>query len=433
MLSRYQLSPERDRDWLLAWSYDGGLWLSFDDEPAERRPISPTELVYDADYHGVFALPKDAKPGKHTLGLGDASEVVVVVKPPARKKATIQPGLSADNIQAAIASGKRDITLAAGEHIFTRSVVLPDDTVIRGYGATIRGTEAIAGAGGHRPVFVVGKNISIYGVTFTHEQSTSIMLRGPMVPTGLVLADCTFRRCMMGFFFTDALVRDCRFESAGAGIAAGGLWLRCAFTGPPYVHAWSHGTGLGAVAMVDCVFEGTDRGPIFQADGGSIDDFLSVGLRCSNISQTPNGNEIFLCEPGSTAFRRATILHTRISGCQSMALQMDGQSSQCLVRDFFMDGGGGICLWGNVRDWIVQDFELRNGAGIYCGPNCTGVRFIDGSIVDWRPGRINQAWQNPSPLGYQRTIAAWSEGEGNRLERVMLANATMRGFEVQGV
>lgn len=433
MISRTRLSAEPDRDWLYCHAHDSDLSLSFDGRPIDRLRLAISEAEYDAKYHGGVLLP-NVKPGKYKLGTGSVVDAIEVVKPPKRATAKVAAGDSAERLQKAINEGKRDITLAPGEHVLTRSVVLPDDSIIRGYGATVRAAAAITPTGDKRPAFLLGNNCTLYGCTFTHDDPNDHLLYGRdpknEFPRGLVVADCTFRRCGMGFWFQDALIRDCRFERAGATIAASGLWLRCEFVGQAPMHAWAFGFGLGPVAMIDCVFDGTDRGPVFNSGAGPISDFLCVGLACRDIDQTPNGNEILLCE-GAHEFSRATILHTRITGCQSM-VQMDSPSSGVLMRDLLIDGGGGFCLWGKVHNWLVQDFELRNGAGIYLGPDSSDCRFLDGSIVNWQPGRVNQIWQNPSPIGFKRTIAAWSEGQGNRLERVQLMNATMRGFEVMG-
>jgi hypothetical protein len=271
-------------------------------------------------------------------------------------------------------------------------------------------------------LYVGGQDVTVRGITFVYDQPGMVFLcNPPLQNSGLVVADCTFRRCNLGFYLGGCLIRDCVFDRGGAVIAPGGLYLRCQFNGPSMQHAWSHWGQLGPTALIDPFFRDTDRGPVFSAANAPIEDFLCVGLTCRGIDRTPNGNEIVLVE-GANPFRRSQFFHTRISCCQSSLFQFDQVAADLYARDLFMDGGMGVLLWGkDVSNVTVQDFELRNGAGIYVGPKARNCSFIDGSVIAWAPGRGNQHWQNPGPFGHLRTVACWSDGPNaatNKLTRV---------------
>lgn len=412
-----------DRDWTYCWTRGGNLGKTwrFGGETVAPFSIPSTVEFWDREFHGGI---KATRPGQFEVDCGRGAEAVLTVAPPINRKSK-RIHASADSayqIQRAVDAGYREFILEAGEHVLDKTVILPDDSMIRGYGAVVRRTAANPPAGekSNLPAFIPGSNVSIYGLTFQHDRSDLIFLSRKS-PSGLVCADCTFRRCQFGFFMKDVLIRDCRFESAGAVIVPGGLWLRCTFSGMPPQHTWAYWSNQGPVALIDCVFDGTDRGPIFNAAGGPISDVLCCGLICKNINATPNGNEIFLCE-GEGPFDRPMVFHTRVTSCQSAVFQFDRVSRNGICRDLFIDGGMGLCLWGrNISGWEVSNFELRNGAGIYLGAGAKYNRFIDGSIIAWAPGRANQTYQNPSPLGYKRKIAAWAEGSGaatNVLQRV---------------
>ncbi len=147
---------------------------------------------------------------------------------------------------------------------------------------------------GNWPLFYfMGPNCSFYGLEFVYDRPGTVFVSNP-AQSGLVVSDCAFRGCNLGWYFTEALIRDCRFDGGGATIAPDGLYLRCKFIGPGVQHAWNY-WGQQPVAMIDGSFVNTDRGPCFNLRG-DLAEFLCVGLTCSGINRTPNGNEILLAE-----------------------------------------------------------------------------------------------------------------------------------------
>lgn len=421
-----------DRTWTYLHSYAGGLDLTWTlgTVSGQAWPGSAVEEWYDSSIHGGWTLPEGLKPGKYQLDTGAGSVALEVVAAPVRKKATIPAGDSLKAVRKALNQGFLDITLEPGEHVWGEMLALPGNCILRGYGATVRRAFVVNVGTNWPAIYVGGQDISVYGVTFVYDRPGQVFYANPVV-SGLVVADCTFKRCNFGFYMTGALIRDCTFDGGGAVIAPGGLWLRCKFNGPSMQHAWSYWSGMGPVFMLDPVFTNTDRANVFNAAGGPIEDFLCVGLCCRGIDRTPNGNEIGLVE-GAGAFRRATYLHTRISGCQSAFLQIASVGTDIFCRDFAMSDGAGICLWwGAYENVTFQDFELRNGAGAYFGTGTKNCQMIDGSVISWAPGRGGQVWQNPSPLGYLRKIAVWNEGgPTNTLTRVPILGLPS-GFTAQ--
>ncbi len=100
----------------------------------------------------------------------------------------------------------------------------------------------------------------------------------------------------------------------------------------------------------------------------------------------------------------------------------------------------GLILWGNLQRVTLQDFELRNGAGIYCGENCQGFQAIDGNVIAWQPGRGDQIFQNGSPVfGYARKVACIAVGSNaatNKLTRINVLGTTFTpssGFKVETI
>jgi hypothetical protein len=416
---RTRVTPgDPDRDFVYTW---GGT-------APGREQLSSAEAFYDTSHHGLYRLGPDAVPGPLALG-GVTAEVVAAPARPLRRVPATEGSLAA--IKKATANGPVDLFLNPGLHRWDDTVVLPGGTRVFGYGAHVAHGYKAASFGNNWPIlFLAGGDISIYGVTFRHTRPGSVFYANPAV-AGLVLADCTFRNCNLGFFATGAFVRDCDFIAAGATIAPGGLYLRCRFFGPPGTHAFCYWSGQGPLAVLDCVFDGTDRGPTFNTAWGPQHGHLFVGTACRNINGTLNGNEIFAFE-GPGPFNNHVINHTRVTDCQGAVLQWggnaDGHAEANSVRDLFVDGGSGISFWGGAVGNTVEDFELRNGAGIYCGTQARDNVFRNGSVINWAPGRGNQHWQNPSHLGHLRTLAVLDEGVNNVLDAVHILDTSKQGF-----
>jgi len=428
-LSRARVSYEPDRDFVVGWSRDGGLdqvW-TIGGKAAPTRALSATEDWYDQGYHGCATLPEGLAAGKYAVGGGGGRvSEVEVVRPPARRVSPfVQPNEdSRANVLKHLKAGYLVIRLAAGLHVWDEIVTLPAWCVVQGYGATVTHGYRVAYGGNWPLILVGGDDVSVYGVTFVHDRNPAfqvfVSLTDPY-PAGLVCGDCTFKRCNFGFYLRDVYVRDCRFESAGAVIAPTGLWLRCAFTGPPLLHAFSHWPGQGRLAMFDSTFAGTDRGPMFRT-GGEMSGFLFVGTRCHGIRCTvPNGGEIFSFE-GPGPFSNHLFLHTRVWGCDSSVFQWggngDGTARNSLIRDLSVDGGLGVLWWGqDVSDNEVREFELR-GCGWYCGSGARRNRMVNGSAVGFLPTRGNQNFKNPAWPHDKRRVVLWDEGQGNNIQNV---------------
>jgi hypothetical protein len=398
-------------------------------------PSQPVAFGYQDDgaYYGRFDLPPGVAVGNYTLGGLPLTVTADVV----RKPATIPAGRSAGPLLAAIRAGNLDVTLAPGLHEWDATIPVPANLRLTGYGATVKRLPTNNLGTNWPSLWVQGKNVTVRGVTFEYDVTPGqvFFANPPMLDSGLVVADCVFRRVNFGFFFTDALIRDCRFESAGAVIAPAGLWLRCLFTGPPTMHAWDYWSiNNRPVATVDCEWRGTDRGRVYNSGWGPITDHLHVGTKYRDVYSV-GGGELDACE-GPGEFARHVILHTQVSGCLG-ALQPCGNDDtpvrDLLISDLSISGGWGVILWGkDVSGVRVEQFELTGGAGVYCGPGVKGAAFMDGSVLAWRPTRGSQAFQNMSPVALGRKAALVDLGTGNTLQRVTVAGTMQGCLDVQG-
>jgi hypothetical protein len=440
------VAGDAERSWTVCWSrwndldYTGDLVRN--GTKVASLPSVPVAFGYndDAATYGRFDLPQGVAVGSYTLDVGASGPLPVPLTVTAdvlRKPSTIAAGRSAGPLLAAIRAGNLDVTLAPGLHEWDATIPVPANLRLTGYGATVKRLPTNNLGTNWPALWVQGKNVTVRGVTFEYDQSPGqvFFANPPMLDSGLVVADCVFRRVNFGFFFTDALIRDCRFESAGAVIAPAGLWLRCLFTGPPTMHAWDYWSiNNRPVATVDCEWRGTDRGRVYNSGWGPITDHLHVGTKYRDVYSV-GGGELDACE-GPGEFARHVILHTQVSGCLG-ALQPCGNDDtpvrDLLISDLSISGGWGVILWGkDVSGVRVEQFELTGGAGVYCGPGVKGAAFMDGSVLAWRPTRGSQAFQNMSPVALGRKAALVDLGTGNTLQRVTVAGTMQGCLDVQG-
>lgn len=436
-----------DRNWTYISSADSSLEMIWKvgGKPYQSWPLPAVDSFYDGSIHGGFTLPDGIQPGNIAVDCGHPI-TIQVIKAPDRKAVSVPTTYTALQVQALILSnpGPLDITLAPGLHKWDRMVTLPANTRLDGQNvATIKRLPANNGNNNWATIYVSGADVSIYGVTFINDNPGGMVLwTNNATVDGLVVGDCVIRRCNLGFFFAHSLVRDCWFDGGGAIIAPQGLFWNCRYTGPSKIdpHQWWWASCSGSM-MVDCSFDKTQRGPVFNAAGQTVSDVLFCGVECHGIVRGNNGNECWVCEAGP--INRLTALHCRVMGCDSASFQLDGGGSDCFVRDFVQDGGIGI----NITSWnkgatttnfVLQDFELRRCGGICLGPTVSGFQAIDGSIISFTPTRGNQPYQNSAPTGYLRTTAALAEGSNvgtNTLIRVPIIKlgvgfTSVTGFKI---
>lgn len=415
VLSRNRLCPAEGIDRALVYlhSRSGGLATTYTLTPGTgpaitipRTTLAAVDLPWDIPLHGCLQLPPTIAPGTYTLDAGRGPEATItVMAAPPRKVAFIAAGTEVPKIQQLIAAGFNDLIFSPGYYTFSGTLTLPANCRVRGYGAVVFRllTNPI---GPFYPVFQIGgQDVSVCGFTFVDVAGGATFFANPAV-SGLVLADCTFNRCNLGWYFTASLIRDCTFNGGGAIIAPAGLTWRCRFVGPSTQDPMQFWAGLGSQQMLDCTFTATSRGPVFNALTGAINDCLYSGVECHDIVRGNNGNECWLCEGG--AINNLLALHCRARGCDSALFQFDGGSENAFARDFAADGGFGI-IWlpiagKTITNPTLQDFQLTR-CGIYLGPGVVNPQFIGGAVINWQPTRGNQTWWNLSPLCGTRTAA----------------------------
>jgi len=412
-----------DRDWTYLWSRFGNISTKYSlvtkdgisIARGDRFHLGWTCEWWEQLYHGGFRPNYEALlPGNYRLdiGRGPESAISVITRKP-RKEVTIAPGASADKIQGALNAGY-NLVLSPGLYEWNHAIILPDFSSIRGTSVYIK---RLPNNDYMERMFVAGENCTLAGLML---ETPGNVVHSSKPVQGLVVKDCRLIRCDLGWGPSSVLIKDCVFDRSSCNIAPGGLYLRCRWENTAQDrHAFClGGPSKGQIALIDCTFDATDRGPIFNALYGAITDGLFIGIRCHGINYTTNGNEIFLCE-GTYEFSRHLFFHIRVWGCDSATFQFDHVARNNYARDVSLNGGIGLFLWGEeVTDNTFEDFEFRNGAGILLTEGAIRNTFINGAVIAWSPSRGNQTWMNPSAMDRREPIKITGKNAANKLTNV---------------
>lgn len=323
------------------------------------------------------------------------------------------------------------VILNPGLYFWERCLKLPDNCELIGYGAVIA---RLPDADFFNRMLTGGNNARVIGLTFKNLEY--VIHSWPEIVYGLRMIDCKIVNGNLGNGYMDCLFQDCVFDKSYCTMAPQGLYLRCLWSNNQEGNAFNlFGPCVAELAMIDSEFDGTDRGPVFNTNNGSVTDNIFINTVCRNINRDNNGNEIFMCE-GTNEYSRNTHIHTRVFNCDSNVFLIWGSPAKDnLIIDTVIDGGGGFMIAGvngveQSRN-IFDNFELRgcgitlgwkDGTGKIHGENITYNVFKNGAIVGFKQTRINQ--NNYDEKYYERKVAALaldpSFGMKNTLENMTI-------------
>jgi hypothetical protein len=403
ILSRSTLTPgDPDRDWLLVWHRHGipaglGELVSADRTlRLERFMLGWQHWDGDEQYHSAFRLKAPAPAGDFALRVGNVSLGTVTVTPPrggSRVVLSPNPSQSADDsrwIEANLNSAAV-VELSPGTYRLNRAVRVPPGRTLRGFGAVI--TKTPNPADRFDCLIVPADGCTFQGLTFRGNDACFFNDHGGR---NVCVLDCRFVGCRMGYFAHagELLVDRCEFVRASPGIVTGGTFHRCVWSGrDPGFHA-CHAWRCDRLAIIECSFTDTDRGPGFVANW--TDDFNDPFVCClsvRNVVQGVGGSEVlgFECKPSGGGLNRGLFLHVRAESSGQVNF-FAGTVRDCLLRDFTLRGVDVLFtamrrsdeMTGNV----IEESEL-NGGQVVFGPHATGNVVRNTDFTNFTPGRRN--------------------------------------------
>lgn len=385
--------------WTYVWSHLGDLHLAAWTLVPGNYPLAVISLglrslepTWDDYYHQALRVPNNVPIGSYQLvKSGVDTEVTISIEaapdtttpsPPA----PIDPSVSdpATAIETALQSG--NVALKGGTYMIDRAITVPTTygsvpqvgRTLRGYGATL--IRSYQPGYSVNPIFSFSGDgrFLVDGVTFAAERrpagtyldlGTVALADGFNQPrTNVTLRRCVSRNVNLGEWNKPGfLAEDCRWEEGGVchQVTGPALFLRCTYRGladPSFSQAWSTWVGTN-MAILDCDFIGTDRGPIFNGYRGTIEKNLVSGVDCDHLAYIDNGCEGIGLEGANYPVNNNLFLHFRYRG-EGPGLVMWGvNATGNRLRDFVMDGGFGIELGGGLQQTnnTFLEGEVRGG------------------------------------------------------------------------
>jgi hypothetical protein len=404
ILSRSTLTPgDSDRNWLTIWQRHGipqgaGQLVAPDGGivALERFMLGWTPWDGDGQWHSAFRLPTAVAPKTYTLRVGGVSLGPVTVTPPkgtafARVWPTVPSDQDdTDRIEDALAD-HATVELTPGTYRLDRAIRVPNGRTLRGFGAVL--TKRPNPADRFDCLFVPADGVTFQGLTFRGNDACFFNDHGGR---NVCVLDCRFTDCRMGYWAHggELLVDRCEFVRASPGIVTGGTFHRCRWEGrDPGFHA-CHAWRSDRLAIIECSFTDTDRGPGFVANW--TDDFNDPFVCClsvRNVVQGVGGSEVlgFECKPSGGGLNRGLFLHVRAESSGQVNF-FAGTVKDCLLRDFTLRGVDILFtamrrsdeMTGNV----VEESEL-NGGQVVFGPHATNNTVRNTDFVNFTPGRRN--------------------------------------------
>jgi len=392
---RTRLVPgDPDRSLATVWAVGGGF------DPTTYRWVGPFGVVSEVprvhlprtsgngwplQFYGSVSLLANAVPGRWLLDSGRGPEFAfdVVAPTPRKHTTTLAPGASAAAITKALAVG--DVVLTGLYDIGAATIDPPQEP------RTIFGAGAVILSSSRSWVVSSSPDLTISGF------GPGITFEAPLAKDGvfawnpgLVCKRCVFHDCNLGAVNATVTLINCLFDGAGATNAPRGLMWKCRFRGPGWPHAYqlrySPGADGSSACQIDCEYDDTDRGPVFNTDDGPITDCLFVGTRLRNIAGTENGSESFISE-GAHEFSRNLVFTTRAHGCRGSCVQFQSPARDNRVWDMQTDAP--TLFWGDNTGNVFSDCEWRD-APVEFGPLAANNRIENSGLSVLSPHRWNQ-------------------------------------------
>ena len=282
------------------------------------------------------------------------------------------------------AAGRRVTRLTAGER--QSDFIMAPNSILRGHGCTLRAN------------LVVAPGCNIVGLTIEGNVTGSF--------DNCVFDQCVFRNGKVGpFQDTDRQVmfKDCVFRWVQCWQLNSGLFLRCKWHGTNG-HAYCTESAQ-RLAMVDCLFDRTDRGLVLRPRFGDNSNNLYAGIWFRDIALEPNGSELVCVEGGPFRFDRNLFFGLRQSSCVGSFLLYSSKASYNYCNNIRIPVD--ITGMGEQIGNVVQDSECEyvrvnwpqrkneDGSWVW-NQQAVGTKLLNINSVGFMPKARNQATGDPA-------------------------------------
>lgn len=402
------------RDFTVVWSRDGGA----NGANPQLEPVgggTPVPLTafdiagggtWERDYYRGLALwGVTPAAGSYTLTVGGVSAGTVTVQ-----ALVTRPTVKLSNANytgARLVSGAgKEITLQPGTYrLPTTKTVLTAGQKLRGFGQAVIEQMPTFDSNGActSTMYQIPEDCTFEGIHFRvpglfaenigatggrrsvfHECkfSSSVPLRGSVNSTHAKLGNWDHGECLFS---------RCTFDRFSCYPVYGGIFYDCLFEGIGGGSEFVCDGQFSPLALINCRFKNTGRGPGFRSGLNTNDDGLMVGLTCEGIGHYPNASEYFGTEgAGNPGMNRWLILRTRIYGGCGQVMFWDGPAADNIIRDLWMERGAVIFSGEAVQTGnALRDIELHGG-GFAFGALATSNTLLNCASYNFTLNRQNQ-------------------------------------------
>lgn len=203
----------------------------------------------------------------------------------------------------------------------------------------------------------------------------------------------------------DTLYLRCTFNRspvfASCGMFVDCEWRGLATPGIGTTHAFSSWGTSGPLAIIGGLFDGCDRGPVFNLRERPAVEPLLADITIRGVSWIDNGNELLCVEGGGDrrdgpALERAILMRWRVSQSEGDFTFFHTPIRDCLLSNITVDRGS-VVFFGEAPQVgnTLEMIELRNGR-IILGNGATGNRITRCALLNQGPTRGNKFYTDPS-------------------------------------
>ena len=203
----------------------------------------------------------------------------------------------------------------------------------------------------------------------------------------------------------DTLYLRCTFNRspvfASCGMFVDCEWRGLATPGIGTTHAFSSWGTTGPLAIIGGLFDGTDRGPVFNLRENPAVEPLLADIAIRGVSWIDNGNELICVEGGADrrdgpALERAILMRWRVSQSEGDFTFFHTPVRDCLLSNITVDRGS-VVFFGDAPQVgnTLEMLELRHGR-IILGAGATGNRITRCALLNQAPTRGNKFYTDPS-------------------------------------
>lgn len=319
-------------------------------------------------------------------------------------------------------NGGDDVCLLAGVFQIGSTITMPQFSRVFSSGATVK---CLPGGSAAQTLFQPGNHCTIEGINLWPASRAVLNTQAQ----NFTMKSCTVNGGMLGQVGPGALFQYNDFPKCSVQIYANHLHWSCCYRGISLAGPSCFSTGMSNSAVVDCVWDRTDRGPVNQVGHSAITNCAWIRPVVRDICQTNGGSEWFLVEGSPDdggMFQNNLIWGMRVRGCVASMMFSGCNAKNNLIHDLDADQAGTILfnaaatagLACEQSGNVIEYAELHGGTVGFLG-NAVNNVFQYGALINPAVGRQGVfGWTTAQAAGRYGPLVAFTGGPTNKAQHV---------------